>query len=250
MANYKRQIYKTRKTIEVEEKHKGNYGARGKKRRKRRKATPEDIARQNQWNAEKKLRRKLNTYFGPDDWHVILTYRKEDRLSVRDSRKAIGKLLDKLRRAIRKMGYEFRFVLTTEYENKAIHHHLVLNNIAAAGTDTAKLVKRFWTYGRPKFVLMDDNGEYKDLAEYIIKETSKSFKKEGNTVKQRYSCSRNMDLPEPEEEDMYYKEFKEEPKPRPGYYIDKSSIVQGINEITGRPYRYYTMIMYETGRVP
>ena len=56
-----------------------------------------------------------------------------------------------------------------------------------------------------------------------------------------------MDLPEPEEEEMHYKEFKEDPKVLPGYYIDKSSIIQGINKNTGRAYRYYTMIKVRTG---
>ena len=48
-CGYIRQTWDCGNTREVEEKHTGRYGARGQKRQKRRKATPEEIAKQNQW---------------------------------------------------------------------------------------------------------------------------------------------------------------------------------------------------------
>lgn len=47
-CGYIRWIWDCGNTREVEEKHTGRYGARGQKRQKRRKATPEEIAKQNQ----------------------------------------------------------------------------------------------------------------------------------------------------------------------------------------------------------
>ncbi|MCR1842787.1 hypothetical protein [Murimonas intestini] len=248
MANYKyrRKYFPLRNSIEVEENHKGNYGAKGQKRKDKKKATQEDIERQNQWNAEKNLRRLINNNFGPDDWHMVLTYEKDKRLVVEAARKAVKRFLAAMRRDFKKLGYELKYIMVTEYENKAIHHHIVIQNIIVGQTTTAKLVKKNWEYGRPKFVPMDDTGEYKDLAEYLIKETSKTFKKEGNPNKLRYTRSRNLEVPEPIEEDMYKHEFKNEPEALPGYYIDKDSVVEGENKVSGKPYRYYTMIRLRT----
>ena len=241
MANYRRKYFPLRYTIEVEENHKGNYGAKGQKRKDKKKATPEDIERQNQWIAEKNLRRLINNNFGPDDWHMILTYQKDKRPDVKEARKAVRKFLAAMRKDFKKLGKVLKYILVTEYENKAIHHHIIIENIVVGQTTTAKLVKKNWEYGRPKFVPMDDNGEYKDLAEYLIKETSKTFKQKENPNKLRYTRSRNLEIPEPAVEEMYRHEFDKEPKPLPGYYIDKDSLVTGINK-AGKPYRYYTML--------
>ena len=57
-CGYIRQTWDCGNTREVEEKHTGRYGARGQKRQKRRKATPEEIAKQNQWKRERDVRRQ------------------------------------------------------------------------------------------------------------------------------------------------------------------------------------------------
>ena len=50
---YIRHIWECGDSLEIEEKHTGRYGASGQKRQKRKKATPEDIERQNQWKKER-----------------------------------------------------------------------------------------------------------------------------------------------------------------------------------------------------
>lgn len=76
---YKKITYYCGETIEVEKKHTGRYGAPGQKRQKKRKPTREEIQKQNERLAVQKLRRKINTNFGADDYHIILTYRPEER---------------------------------------------------------------------------------------------------------------------------------------------------------------------------
>lgn len=71
---YKKITYYCGETIEVEKKHTGRYGAPGQKRQKKRKPTREEIQKQNERLAVQKLRRKINTNFGADDYHIILTY--------------------------------------------------------------------------------------------------------------------------------------------------------------------------------
>lgn len=229
-------------TIEVEEKHTGRYCKPGQPRCKKREPTKKEIMRRNQLNAEKQLRRIINLNFDADDFHTILTYRKEERPDVEKSRKILSNWIVAMRRQYKKLGQQFKYVVVTEYVNKAIHHHVIINNIIVGQVTTIKLVKKTWKYGRPKFVPLDDCGDYKNLAEYLIKETSESFKKKDNPNKQRYSCSRNLKRPTAERKIMKRKHWLEEPRIPKGYFLDKNSIHEGINPFTGYRYRYYTFI--------
>lgn len=78
-CGYIRWIWDCGNTREVEEKHTGRYGARGQKRQKRRKATPEEIAKQNQWKKERDVRRLIKWNFGIGDYWFTLTYKKGSR---------------------------------------------------------------------------------------------------------------------------------------------------------------------------
>ena len=71
---YIRDIWEFGDTLEVEEKHTGRYGARGQKREKRKKATPEDIKRQNQWKRERDIRRLIKWNFKKLDYWMTITY--------------------------------------------------------------------------------------------------------------------------------------------------------------------------------
>ena len=58
------------------------------------------------------------------------------------------------------------------------------------------MVRLLWTKkkdgeirGNPKFVQLYDTGEYSQLADYLVKETEKSFRREDSSVGQRYSSS-------------------------------------------------------------
>lgn len=239
--SYIKKTWKTGKVIEVEKCHTGRYGAPGQKRQARVKPTREQIQKQNERNVQKKLRRLINANFQKDDIHLILTYKKELRPNPVDARKYLRAFLGKLRTKYRKYKKELKYIVTTEWEGKAIHHHLVINDMVCGTITANKLVRELWPWGRPRFTLLDDTGEYKDLAEYLIKETSKTFRKEKNPNKQRYSCSRNLVRPEPEVEVVKAGTFREDPKPLKGYYIIKDSIVTGINRFTGFLYQFYSM---------
>ena len=61
-----------KKYIEHEFKYMGRYGAKGEKRAPRRKATPEQIKKQNQYHREKTVLRKMRNNFEPGDLWVTL----------------------------------------------------------------------------------------------------------------------------------------------------------------------------------
>lgn len=244
---YTKKTWYLLRTVEVEKTYQWRYGAPGMPRSAKKKATPEDIERQNQWVAEKKLRRTINLNFKGDDLHLILTYRKDNRPEKEQQPKILKDFLKDMRRDYRKAGCQFKYILATEYGSRgAVHHHLIINNITQDGISTTRLVTKNWKYGRPMWVPLDDTGEYKDLAEYIIKDTSKSFRMEGNPFKQRYTCSRNLEKPVPVVEKMSASRWRDEPKITPkmendGWWLDYDSIVTGFNRVTGYPYQYYTL---------
>ena len=207
----------------------------------RKKLTPEEMDRINQLNAERKLRLKINANFKKGDPFVTLTYRRELRPSTEKAKQDIKKLMRELRKYYKRQGQELKYILVTEYENKAIHHHLIINDVVGI----AKVVCELWKYGRPDFKYLDGTGQYKDLAAYLIKETSKTYKKnkaEGKGNKQRYSCSRNLIMPEPKTKEVKANKWTADPKPLKGYYVDQDTICNGVDPFTGREYQRYTLV--------
>lgn len=205
------------------------------------KVTPEEMIRINQDNAERKLARLINANFGEGDYFITLTYQKDKRQTPEESKKAIKDLIDKIRKEYKKMGMPLKYIHVTEYKNKAIHHHMILNE--CPGLNVPKIIREMWTFGRPDYKLLDGTGQYKDLAAYLIKETAKTFKEHEDGHKQRYSCSRNLVRPVPITEVVRKAmRWSADPKPIKGYFIDKDTVYNGVNPFTGREYQRYTMI--------
>jgi len=226
-------------TIEVTKSYTKRVGVKIKGSKER--PSPEEMEKVNKINAERNLRIKINANFKVDDPFITLTYKKYERPTPEQAKKNIKKLIDGLRKEYKKAGEELKYIHATEYENKAIHHHLLIN--AAEGFDSAKAVRRLWEFGRPHYRYLDDTGQYKDLAAYLIKETSKTFKENEGGHMQRYSCSRNLIMPAPKTE-IIKKATKWIPDPRPikGYYIDQDTVYNGVDPFTGRQYQRYTMV--------
>ena len=158
---------------EISKHYSGRYGAPGMPREKRGKKTPEEMARQNYWLKCRELRRTIELNFGPDDWHVTLTCRKEQRPSMEEAVKVIREFRNKLREEYKKQGWQLKYIITCETGQRgAVHWHMILNNMHSSQTTTEKLVRKHWKLGHSYFSPMDDSGDYKKLAEYIIKETT------------------------------------------------------------------------------
>ena len=90
--------------------------------------------------------------------------------------------------------------------------------------------------------MLDDTGNYKKLAEYLIKETEKTFRLEDSVAKQRYSPSRNLYRPIAKREFVSEKELFDDPKPLKGYYIPKDEIRRYEHPVTELPHLQYIMI--------
>ena len=144
----------------------------------------------------------------------------------------MSNLLNRLKYHYKKQDKQLKWILKMEQGARgAIHAHAIINRID--GGDL--LLARQWKKGRVHMQLLYEEGGFQDLAEYIAKVSDLS---QGEP----YSRSRNMIEHDPETKILKRRTWKKEIKPPKGYYVDKTSVVEGINPVTGYPYRYYTLI--------
>lgn len=236
-----------RDRIEVEKHYDLRYGAPGMPREKRNKKTPEEMAKQNLWRKQRDLRRLIELNFGPGDWHVVLTCKKDERPSKEEAPKVIREFWSKLRTACRRKGWELKVIITCETgERGAVHWHMIVNDVHDGTESMAALIRKLWIRGRPYFSPMDDSGDYKTLAEYIVKETADRIKNEETVEKLSYMCSRNLQRPVVKPEKVEAKSWRKEPKPPEGWELVKGSLVNGLNKFNGLPYQYYTLRRLKT----
>jgi hypothetical protein len=239
---YVRKEYDLGRVRQIEKYYPGNYGAPGRPRAPKRKRTPEDIERQNKTNREKRVQRLIIANFKEGDWHLILSYMKDKRPgSFAEAKKQLQRFLDAMRRIYKKAGYEFKYIYVTERGKQgACHHHLIIEDIPEL--NTTRLVAKKWKYGRPTFNPLYEEGEFESLAEYIVKKETKE-EQEGCS----YSRSRNLVMPEPKREIIHRKRWRSEPKAPRGWYVDKNSLINGENPVTGYPYQHYTIKRLDPG---
>lgn len=245
-VNRKTYSFRNGDVVDVEEFHDGKYGGPGKGRAKRAKATQEQMRLVNAQNKAKRCRQRMLAYFGSGDIFATWTYEVKNRppdmgAALKDFQRAMRYV----RKEFKKRGYEVFWIRNIERGTKgAWHIHLIINEIG----DTASIITKAWTKGGTWSIEIKNSKYYDDdftkLANYMTKdEHTVEPKKDGKPGKPRlseanYNTSRNMPLPEPRVDKL--QRWKEEPKPKKGYYI--AHTYEGINPITGYKYRRYTMI--------
>ena len=233
---YKRKSYDLGDIREVMEYHNGRYGAPGMPREKKKKATPEQIRKVNQWNKERQCWRKMKLNFQENDYWVTLTYKLENRpQDMKEAAKDIRKWIQKVRTQYKRQEVELKWMLHTEIGSRGgVHHHLVINRIP----DADLIMRKAWEKGGVHTDLLYDEGGLRKLAEYL----SKTQDGENKLKESRYSCSRNLKIPVAEVKVYKRKTWKDEPKLPKGYYLDKETYHEGINPVTGYKYRRYILI--------
>lgn len=239
---------------EYEIKWAGNYGAKGEKREKKKKASPEQIKKQNQLNREKKMRRLIKANFVPGDLWATLKYPERTRKPPGEVIIDLSKFLRGMRTEYRKRMQEFKFIYRMEIgAHGGIHIHILLNRLKEGDTDL--VLNNKWKPGRVNYESVYECGGYEKLANYIVKQPEEGteeyeqlslFDAEEQKEFVRYSTSRNLIRPEPERKEYrrwtVRKLVKDGPEPTPGYYIDPNSIRCGVNRYTGMSYYYYTEV--------
>lgn len=207
---YLKKTYITGRVIETEKYVPRQY-MKGVTRAPKRKRTDKEMDDNNIRIATDKLRRKVNTNFQSGDLHITLTYRREERPNPEGAKKIIDDFITELRKEYKKLGAVLKWILVTEQPEKNIHHHMIINEIPEEcyqGKGAMRLVQQTWRYGRPKAVPLDDDGSYGKLVDYLLKETRETMK--CPAIKQRYTCSRNLIIPEPEKRLYMYRTWRED----------------------------------------
>lgn len=275
---YKQIVFPLGDSNEYEYIYAGNYGAKGEKRADRKKASPEQIKKQNQKNKVKRIRRTIKLNFVPGDLWVCFKYPAGVRLSLEEVKRDFETFRDTLRKKYKQRGQPLKYIYRMELgERGGIHIHSVINRIRGADTDRilsdiwAKTVDRSMrrhgirgkrTEGLVDYQSIYDSGGYEDLAKYICKtpdedtegyEQLSLFPTPEIKVLTAVQTSRNLIRPEDVKKEKEYHHWTmrrilmDGPKPSPGFYIDQDSIRQGINPYTGLSYLKYTEIKIKGG---
>lgn len=262
---YTKKIYCFKDSNEYEYTYAGRYGAKGEKRATKKKLTKEQIKRQNQQNRVIRYRRLIKANFAQGDLWCCLKYPKGHRMELEEVKKDLRKFLNMLRKNYKDKGCQLKFVYRMEIGARGgIHIHILVNRIWHAQTDIILLKAWEKVLGLRKIPkkqgLLDyksiyDSGGYQGLAEYIVKqpeEDSEEYRQlslfEPAQQKQLLSVSSSRNLIRPEPQVKQIKHFtmrsivNNGPKPKKGYYIDKDSIISGINPYTGMSYLKYTEV--------
>jgi hypothetical protein len=204
------------------------------KRAPRQNPTPDEMARLNEHNAIRCLSIKFDANFSPGDHHLMLTH--EFAPTVEEAMRLLENFIRRLSRRYRKLGIPFRWITVTEYSRKRIHHHFIVTGGILPGE-----IAKIWGHGGVVDRTMHTKS-FRKLAEYVIKETRKTFRDPDAALKRRYSCSRNVKMPPAKVEPVARADFEADPKPVKGYYVDRDTVYRGENPVTGKKYIEYTMI--------
>ena len=228
---YTKVTYDLGEVREIQKYIPGNYGAPGCKRERKRKRTPAEIKSQNERNKRRRVQRLIMANFDEGDFHLVLTYSKDERPESAEVANALrSKFLAELRKGFKRAGDELKYIGVTEIGSRgAVHHHIIINN--PEGINAMKLVQKAWTHGQPFFSPLYEEGEYEQLADYLLKgESDKGAS---------YTRSRNLKIPEPKRELIKNRRWKDPPPVPKGWEIIKSTVFNGVNPVTGYPYQRY-----------
>ncbi|MFR3232816.1 MAG: hypothetical protein ACLTPL_14355 [Anaerostipes caccae] len=232
---YIESVVKAGKTIEIQRYYSPRVHPKGCRREKRKKKTKESQHKVNIRKAIDKLRWTLNANFQGGDMHIRLSY-AGIKPSLEEMKEHKRQFLRRMRREYRNRGKEFKFIHVFEIGKRgARHHHLVINSIESA------IIRKCWEHGSVYTSILDDSGQYGDLASYLIKEITEKRVE----MQRRYSPSRNLVIPEPKKRIiMERKYFREKPKAKEGFYVDKTSIFSGF---TDAGYQFLKYIQVKIG---
>lgn len=231
---YIKRVVTAGKIKQVDKYYSARFGSK-LNRSENRNPTPEAMEQVNLRQAVDKLSWLLAANFTGGDYHLVLTYLRDSRPDAAGGKANLECFLRQLRARLKKLGKTLKYVTVTEYRRAAIHHHLVIERA------DVKLLQSLWPFGRIKITPLDDSGNYRRLAEYLVKETAETFRSGQAASRKRWNASRNLVHPTPKKEIVCAETWRREPVALRGYYIDKDSVQEWIDQ-TGMMHQSYIMV--------
>lgn len=238
---YTEKIVQAGRTTEISRYYSIRNGIPEGMRRRKLLPTPERIKKANMRKAADRLRQLMNANFNDNDfWSLTLTYREgEEPESIRQVRDDASDFVKRLRKCARLFGTEARFIYVIGAGKHRRHIHITVNALP----DMAVLTG-CWIHGHVSMTKLYSDGQYRDLADYYIKNAQDTKEQEealGEKPGKMYTPSRNLEQPKVTKRVISAKTFREEPRPKKGFYIEKGSVYQGFTE-SGFPLLRYTLI--------
>ena len=199
--------------------------------------TAEAVQKNNDRIAVRRLSRLINANFFPGDCHLVLTYTSEP--SKTEAKKELKNFIRRMKREFKKKGKEMRYITVTEHLNKRIHHHVIMSCIDLS------VINRQWRHGIVRVSLLDKTRNYRKLAEYLVKETTKTFRNPDSEMRRRYSAGQNMTRPRVLKIYTDGSILNNPPIVIDGYILDEDSIRSYDHPVTGITHQSYCMVSLE-----
>lgn len=166
-------------------------------------------------------------------YHVSLDYAKGMKPETyEEAEKKLTTCLHKVSRRLKRKGIPFKYIAVTERGKRAaaLHHHLVIEH------DADVLAELLSVWGnRMHISVMYEDGQYRDLAEYLVK---KETKEEQGKGKAKYHRSRNLKEPLERKADIDAN-LTDEPYVPEGYEL--MEVENGYNETVGVRWQRYLL---------
>ncbi len=217
---YIKEVFVAPCVMEIKKYHTWRYGGKKCTRSPNKKRSSQKQRERNSKNSKENLAKLIMTNFKKGDLRVDLTYGGEEP-TPEQAKKNIDNFLQRARRLYQKHGESLKFILTTEYKNHRIHHHLLMNFIK--GKVEEDDIAKIWPYSKLNYrsTRKYDGGpeDARRLAWYITKETDKTISDDDALQKVRYRCSRNLLKPDIKKEVIHSRTWAEKPKPPKGYTV-------------------------------
>lgn len=259
---YRKKTYNCKNSNEIEICFKGKFGKKGEKRAPKIKPTAEAVKLNNQKRKSTEVRRLLKVNFKENDYWLTLKYAAGYQPEVDRIKKDMTFLLRKLRKMYREYESELKYIIRIEISSRGVPHaHMVLNDISGCKVDT--VVKKIWSSIQGNagiyFTHLYEKGGFNQLADYITKEPKEGEMKQLSLFDiqtrkcfVKYSRSRNLKKPDVDVKEYtrrtVEKYITESIRVSDGYYLDKDSVVYGINPYTGMTYLHYTEVKLKDGK--
>lgn len=193
-----------------------------------------------------KLTAILNGNGHPGDWHIVFTYRPENRPESGDAWKKFNRrVLDPLRKRFAGEGKRFWYIGNTEIGKRgAVHHHLVIPYCDPL------LIRSLWgDWGGVYFTPLDTTGEYSRLAAYLIKQYNPDKADYNPQPGRKWHMSQGLSDKLRVKKKTLHGSFETKDLYCPkGYMINPDSVYIGCNPYTGRAYRSYILFQPYNGK--
>lgn len=215
----------------------------GTKRGAREQESPERIKRANLRAAETKLRRLMNHNFKDGDYLVRLDFSKDSSPGgSADMQKEMAYFIRRLKRCYQKVCAELKYIYVKEIGPKGGRHiHMMLNKC------DIDWIRKSWKVGGIHIDPLYSHGQYGQIASYFIKYASRTEETEGKIIGKRYYASRSCKMPEVVKRVIAAGTFRKKVTEKKGFYLEKDSVVEGVNELTGYEYFCYTLHRIKEG---